>query len=151
MPRRPCSPAALLLAPALISTFWACGGDPPPAAPTARAESKRIERIVVATGTIEPAKEVEVRPRIPGIVDRILVKEGEPIVAGQLLVEIERELLEAQTAEAAAELEAARVERHYAQLDLDRARELEKSGAVSSQKRWPSASTRTSQPGRYAS
>jgi HlyD family secretion protein len=134
VPRRLRSHAALLLAPALLFTFSACGGDPPPAAPTAKAESKRIERIVVATGTIEPAKEVEVRPRIPGIVDRILVKEGEPIVAGQLLVEIERELLLAQAQEAAAELEAARVERHYAQLDLERARELETSGVVSSQK-----------------
>jgi HlyD family secretion protein len=112
----------------------ACGGEPPAPAPTARVEATTLERIVVATGTIEPAKEVEVRPRIPGIVDRILVKEGEAVVAGQLLVEIERELLEAQMQEAAAELEAAKVERHYAQLDLVRARELEQSGAVSSQK-----------------
>ncbi len=126
----PRTPALLLVA---LACFG-CGGDPPPPAPTARVEAATIERIVVATGTIEPAKEVEVRPRIPGIVDRILVKEGEPVVAGQLLVEIERELLEAQAQEAAAELEAARVERHYAQLDLDRARELEHSGAVSSQK-----------------
>ncbi len=133
MPRcsRPLAgPAAL--APALLAL--ACGGPPAPPAPTAKAETKRIERIVVATGTIEPAKEVEVRPRIPGIVDRILVKEGEQVVAGQLLVEIERELLEAQAQEAAAELDAARVELHYAQIDLARARELERSGAVSSQK-----------------
>jgi HlyD family secretion protein len=122
-----------VVAPALV-LLLACGDDPPPAAPTARAETARIERIVVATGTIEPAKEVEVRPRIPGIVDRILVKEGERVVAGQTLVEIERELLEAQAQEAAAELEAARVEKHYAEIDLARARELEKSGAVSSQK-----------------
>jgi HlyD family secretion protein len=118
----------------LLPLALGCGGKPPPAAPTARAERKRIERIVVATGTIEPAKEVEVRPRIPGIIDRILVKEGDQVAAGQLLVEIERELLEAQTQEAAAELDAARVERHYAEVDLERARELEKSGAVSSQR-----------------
>ncbi len=102
--------------------------------PTAKAETARIERIVVATGTIEPAKEVEVRPRIPGIVDRILVKEGERVAAGQVLVEIERELLEAQAQEAAAELTATKVERHYGEIDLQRALELEKSGAVSSQK-----------------
>jgi HlyD family secretion protein len=113
---------------------FGCGGDPPPPPPSARVEAATIERIVVATGTIEPAKEVEVRPRIPGIIDRILVKEGEMVKAGQLLVQIERELLEAQAQEAAAELAAARVERHYAELDLERARELELSGAVSSQK-----------------
>ena len=133
MPRRPSSRAAFL-ALALASVSFACGGAAPPPIQTAKAETARIERIVVATGTIEPAKEVEVRPRIPGIVEHILVKEGERVVAGQVLVEIERELLEAQAQEAAAELTAAKVERHYGELDLGRALELEKSGAVSSQK-----------------
>ena len=128
---RPPTRAALL---ALAFALLACGGAPPAEIATATAESARIERIVVATGTIEPAKEVEVRPRIPGILDRILVKEGDAVVAGQVLVEIERELLEAQAQEAAAELDAAKVESHYAEIDLARARELEQSGAVSSQK-----------------
>jgi HlyD family secretion protein len=128
---RSLSRAALL---ALGVPLLACGGAPPPEIKTAKAETARIERVVVATGTIEPAKEVEVRPRIPGIIDRILVNDGESVAAGQVLVEIERELLEAQAQEAAAELDAAKVERHYADLDLERARELEKSGAVSSQK-----------------
>jgi len=132
--RRRHRPAVGLAALAIPLLVLGCGNGAAPPAPTARAELARIERIVVATGTIEPAKEVEVRPRIPGIVDRILVKEGEQVTAGQLLVEIERELLEAQAQEAAAELEAARVEKHYAGVDLERARELEKSGAVSSQK-----------------
>jgi HlyD family secretion protein len=128
------SARAALLALALAMVSLACGGDPPPAAPTAAAEKARIERIVVATGTIEPAKEVEVRPRIPGIVEHIRVKEGDQVVAGQVLVEIERELLEAQAQEAAAELEASKVEKHYAEIELGRIEELQKSGAASSQK-----------------
>jgi HlyD family secretion protein len=131
--RRSC-PLAGLAALALPLLALGCSSGAAPAGPTAKAERRRIERIVVATGTIEPAKEVEVRPRIPGIVDRILVKEGDQVVAGQPLVEIERELLEAQVQEAAAGLDAAHVERHYADLDLARALALEKSGAVSSQK-----------------
>jgi RND family efflux transporter MFP subunit len=55
------------------------------------------------------------------------------VEAGQPLVEIERELLESRVREAQAALLEARVKRRYARLDLDRARELERSGAVSNQ------------------
>src|SRR3569832_2224243 len=47
--------------------------------PTAKVERARIERIVVATGTIEPENEVEVRSRISGIVDKIDVEAGDQV------------------------------------------------------------------------
>ncbi len=118
---------------ALAAFTFACGGGEAPAAPSARAEKGAIERIVVATGTIEPAVEVEVRPRIPGIVERILVKDGDRVERGQVLVEIERELLASQEAEARAELDSARVEARYAGIELARAEQLIASGALSSQ------------------
>jgi HlyD family secretion protein len=117
----------------LLAFAFACGGEPEAPPRTARAERSRIERIVVATGTIEPAKEVEVRPRIPGIVERILVKEGDPVEKGQLLVEIERELLEAQVAEARAGLAEARVQQRFAAAELARAKHLVESKASSAQ------------------
>src|SRR5512143_1745727 len=55
----------------------------------ARVERARIERLVVATGTVEPETEVEVRPRISGIVEQVHVAAGDRVVAGQALVEIE--------------------------------------------------------------
>jgi HlyD family secretion protein len=102
-------------------------------APTARVERGRIERLVVATGTIEPEKEVEVRPRISGIVEKVHVDAGDLVDGGQPLVEIERELVEAQLAEARARLEGARVELHYARNDLTRATDLRKEGTVAVQ------------------
>jgi HlyD family secretion protein len=96
---------------------------------------ERIERIVVATGTIEPEREVEVRSRIAGIVEKIHVEDGDRVEPGQPLVEIERELLEAQVREAAAALEAVRVELRFAKIALERSLELERSGAASQQKR----------------
>jgi HlyD family secretion protein len=111
-----------------------CGGDPADeAVPTAVAERDRIERIVVATGTIEPVREVEVRPRIPGIIERILVDAGDAVEPGQRLVEIERDLLESQAREAEAAVREARVEVRYAKIEVDRAATLEKSGAASPQ------------------
>jgi HlyD family secretion protein len=121
-------------APALLAAALGCGGGEPTApAPTAKAEVGRIERVVVATGTIEPVKEVEVRPRIPGIVERILVEADDVVEEGQLLVEIERELLESQAAEAKAALREARVQLRFASTELERARKLVESGARSPQ------------------
>jgi HlyD family secretion protein len=96
-------------------------------------ERGTIERVVVATGTIEPAKEVEVRPRIPGIVERIHVEPGDTVEEGQLLVEIDRELLASQAAEAEAALVEARVALRYARIELGRAEELVKQRARSVQ------------------
>jgi HlyD family secretion protein len=110
-----------------------CGGPEFDPGPTARAERGRIERIVVATGTIEPAREVEVRPRIAGIVEKIYVDDGDLVEPGQPLVEIERELLASQVREAEAALREARVEVHYTKIDLDRAEELHRGGANSPQ------------------
>jgi HlyD family secretion protein len=122
---------AVLLAP----LFLACGGEDPPAAgPTVLVERGRLERIVVATGTIEPEKEVEVRPRVAGIVERILVEEGDRVEPGQVLLEIERELLESQLREAEAAVQAAQVQRRFAGLELDRMERLREQGAASAQK-----------------
>jgi HlyD family secretion protein len=110
-----------------------CGAEDVGLGPTARAEVARIERIVVATGTVEPAKEVMVRPRIAGIIEEIHVEDGDEVELNQPLVEIERELLASQVREAAAALREAEVERRYAGIDLERAEELHRGGAASPQ------------------
>ena len=111
-----------------------CSSDEFDPGPTAQVERGRIERIVVATGTIEPEREVEVRPRIAGIIERILVEAGDDVVAGQPLVEIERQLLESRVREAEAALGEAQVERRYAKIGVDRFGELQAGGATSVQK-----------------
>ncbi len=109
------------------------GGDAAESEPTAAAERARVERIVVATGTIEPAREVEVRPRIAGIVEKILVDPDDTVKPGQPLIEIERDLLEARVREAQAALREAQVEERYARIEVERAEELERGGAASPQ------------------
>ena len=129
--------ALILLAPALLAPagLAACSGaGDRDLVPTAKVERGRLERIVVATGTIEPDREVEVRPRIPGIIEHIHVDDGDRVEAGAPLVELERELLEAQVREAEAALDDAQVELRYAKIALDRSQELERGGAASQQK-----------------
>jgi RND family efflux transporter MFP subunit len=115
----------------LCGLLAACSGAPTvEIGPTARVESGRIERIVVATGTIEPEKEVDVRSRISGIVELVHVEEGDEVEAAQPLIEIERELLDAQVAEASARLAGSRAELTRAELELRRVLTLRGDGTV---------------------
>jgi RND family efflux transporter MFP subunit len=130
----PRSPTPLLLVIGLASALAACARTAPvEIGKTAKAERTRIERLVVATGTIEPEKKVEVRPRISGIIEKVHVDDGDVVDANAPLLEIDRELLEAQAAEARSRLEASQVEQRYAERDRQRAADLVRGGTVSTQ------------------
>lgn len=47
-----------------------------------------IENKIVATGKVIPKDEVEIKPQITGIIQEILVKEGDEVSAGDLLAQI---------------------------------------------------------------
>lgn len=47
-----------------------------------------IEKETVVTGKVIPEDEVEVKPQIGGIIDRILVEEGDKVTTGQLIARI---------------------------------------------------------------
>lgn len=44
-----------------------------------------LEEKVMATGKIVPREEIEIKPNMSGIIDKILVKEGDKVSAGQLV------------------------------------------------------------------
>jgi HlyD family secretion protein len=118
----------------LVLAISACGGGgPEPLGPTGKVEASRIERRVVATGTIEPEKEIEVRPRVSGIVERIHVAAGDHVRAGQPLVEIEKELTEVRHAEARALLEEASAELRFAESAMRRGGRLHRDGTMDDQ------------------
>jgi HlyD family secretion protein len=117
-----------------VTGWLACGAEPEAPPPSAEVLSAAIERIVIATGTVEPATEVEVRPRIAGIVEKIHVAAGDRVERGQPLVEIERELMEAQVREARAALSEADVELHFAGIAVEREQKMRKRGASSEQR-----------------
>lgn len=92
--------------------------------PTVRVERGRIERIVVASGTIEPEDLVEVRSKVSGIIQRFHVDEGDHVRAGQIIVELDRETLEAAVREARAVVHEAEVECDHDAVELQRKQEL---------------------------
>jgi HlyD family secretion protein len=78
-----------------------------PAEKLAKAELGSVARSVVATGKIEPLSKVEIKSKATGIIKYIYVNAGDPVAQGQLLVELDKETLEAQLKEAQAFLKAA--------------------------------------------
>jgi HlyD family secretion protein len=99
--------------------------------PTAKVERGTIERIVVASGTIEPEDLVEVRSKVSGIVERFHVDAGDRVRAGQVVAEIDRETLEAAVREARAVLLEAEVARDHMGRELERKTTLYQRGIES--------------------
>jgi HlyD family secretion protein len=72
------------------------------------AEKGDIARSVVATGKIEPLFKVEVKSKASGIVEKIYFDYGDRVKTGQVLVDLDKEQLQANVREAQANLAAAK-------------------------------------------
>jgi HlyD family secretion protein len=86
----------------------------------ATVEKGDIARSVVATGKIEPLTQVEVKSKASGIVEKIYVDYGERVKTGQLLVQLDKEQLEANVRESTANLDAAKAALESAQAQYQR-------------------------------
>jgi HlyD family secretion protein len=115
----------------------------------ATVERGDIARSVVATGKIEPLTKVELKSKASGIVEKIHLDAGDRVKVGQVLVELDKEQLQAVVAEARANLEAAEAAQQAAEAsyqknlvdaegpdvpflknDMDRAHDLYKQGLI---------------------
>lgn len=109
----------------------------------AAVESGDIARAVVATGKIQPATKVEVKSKASGIVKQLLVDYGDRVKKGQVLVELDKEELEARLREARAallstqaalgrtEVEAEGPDLPFLKTAMERARKLFAEGLIS--------------------
>jgi HlyD family secretion protein len=86
----------------------------------ATVERGDLARSVVATGKIEPLAKVEVKSKASGIVEKIFADYGDRVKQGQVLVELDKEQLRAQVAEACANLQAAEAAVQSAQATFER-------------------------------
>jgi HlyD family secretion protein len=66
-----------------------------------------VARSVVATGKVQPLTKVEIKSKASGIVENLLVHYGDTVTEGQILAELDKELLVAGVREARANLLAA--------------------------------------------
>jgi HlyD family secretion protein len=79
-------------------------GDSAPDLVAAPVERRDLEETIAAAGRLEPIVRVPVIAEVSGIIARVLVEEGERVVRGQPLFELDRERLEARVAERRADL-----------------------------------------------
>ncbi len=78
-----------------------------PSEKLAKVEQGSIAKSVVATGKVEPLSKVEVKSKASGIIKYLYVNSGDLVREGQLLVELDKEILDAQLKQAKAFLNAA--------------------------------------------
>jgi len=89
-----------------------------------------LEEGAPITGNLEPLERVVVRARLEGDVVAVLVREGEPVRAGQLLARLEDTEESSAYRSAEAEVAAARTELATAEWNLEQTAELVRAGAV---------------------
>ena len=117
------------------------GGAMPPLPVTAlEMQPTRVETSVEAVAQTEGAREVEVRARVGGILEKRVFEEGSPVKAGQALYQIDRAPLETAVAQARAQLAEAKARVEQTQREAARLKGLLAQQAIS-QREYDTASS----------
>ena len=92
-----------------------------------------IQKTSVVTGTVIPEDEVDIKPQLNGIIDNILVEEGDIVEVGQLIAIIKVVPDERSVYGARAQVTAARLTVQNAERQIKRAKELFEKQIISQQ------------------
>jgi len=103
---------------------------PPPPVSVAQPLQRDVTEYLEFTGTTAAAAFVEVRARVPGVLDDILFQPGDRVEEGQILFVIDDSEYEATLQAAKADLNVAKAELAQAATELERSERLNKKGAV---------------------
>ncbi|MEM7586470.1 MAG: efflux RND transporter periplasmic adaptor subunit [Acidobacteriota bacterium] len=123
---------------AVLALSWQREATPAEAAyETVRVGRGTLDRTVAATGVIRPVvgAEIVVGSRVSGRVERLPVRVGDAVAAGDLLAQLDASALDAEIAQARAELEVARAELDEARAELERQQRLAQEGIVPTRQR----------------
>jgi len=128
-------PAYRLLAPAALWILAACtsrAAQPPSKVPVtvARVERRAVPYELGATGTVEPLRSVDVLPQVNGTILRVHFAEGDEVVAGQVLFEVDPRPYQAAAQQADANLLRDLTQAEGAAREAARYRTLAASNAV---------------------
>jgi len=92
-----------------------------------------IDTKAVATGKLNPEEEIELKPQISGIVDKILVEEGDIVKKGDLIAKIRVVPNEQALVSASSRIKSARFSYDNSKILFDRNKALFEKGVISKQ------------------
>ncbi len=92
-----------------------------------------IEKKTVATGKVIPEDEVEIKPQISGIIDKIYLEEGTKVKAGDLIAKIKVVPNEQALNQASGRVRTAQLSLGNVKIEYDRNKALFEKGVISSQ------------------
>ncbi len=104
--------------------LWAKSQEKPVIYETAQATKMDIIKKTTATGTVKPRKEIEIKPKVSGIIDEIFVEEGQILHKGDLIarVTIIPDMVNLNNAES--RVERARIQLKFSETVYNRQKEL---------------------------
>ncbi len=92
-----------------------------------------VEKKTVATGKVVPEDEVQIKPQVSGIIDKIYLKEGAKVKAGDLIAKIKVVPNEQSLNQAKGRVKNAEIALNNTKIEFDRNKILFDKGVVSSQ------------------
>jgi membrane fusion protein (multidrug efflux system) len=136
MPRYCSALPRLALSLPVVFLLAACGkaetnADKPIPVTTRQVEPRSVPMVLEAVGRTEGSKEVEIRARVSGIVEKLLYSEGSFVRAGAPLFQIERAPFEIALAHAKATADQAEATNEQARREAERLKGLLANSAVS--------------------
>lgn len=108
----------------LANYFWKQAHTDPVTYKTEQPFVTDIVKKTVATGSIVPRREVQVKPQVSGIVEELYVEAGQPVKEGQLIARIRTVANAANVNSAQTGIQAARIALQTSKTELDRQQQL---------------------------
>ena len=110
-------PALILV---LLVLWWTSdSGDGKPEYITQEVTQRSLDLTVTATGNLRPTNQVDVGSEVSGKIDRVYVDVNDRVARGQVLAQINTDVIEDQIRQAQANLQASRAQVAQAQASLN--------------------------------
>jgi len=109
---------------ALVFYFYKQNTTDPVKYESVKPEIRDVLKKAVATGSIKPRREINIKPQVSGVVEKLYVEEGAMVTKGQKLAKIKLIPSEVNINSAQSNVELARIRMKESERELDRQRNL---------------------------